>query len=71
MADTDDFLSKLKLKVSEQLKSQKVGYLLGAGSSYLDNRGYPLAFEIWDRIKRQNQRQAKAERYPIKTRQRG
>ncbi len=51
MADTDDFMSRLKIKVSEQLKGQKVAYLLGAGSSYLDNHGYPLAFEIWDRIK--------------------
>ncbi|MBI5033276.1 MAG: SIR2 family protein [Chloroflexi bacterium] len=35
----------------EQLKAVRVGYLLGAGSSYLDNAGYPLAFEVWDMIK--------------------
>ena len=28
-----------------------MGYLLGAGSSYLDNAGYPLAIELWDLIK--------------------
>ena len=38
-------------KVTEQLKAQRVGFLLGAGSSYLDNTGYPLAFELWDLIK--------------------
>ena len=37
--------------MSWQLHSQKVGYLLGAGSSYLDNSGYPLAFELWGQIK--------------------
>ena len=46
-----DFTSALEAKVAEQLKAQRVGYLLGAGSSYLDNAGYPLAFELWDLIK--------------------
>lgn len=46
-----DFTSSLEAKVAEQLKAQRVGYLLGAGSSYLDNAGYPLAFELWDLIK--------------------
>ena len=41
-----DFTSALEAKVAEQLKAQRVGYLLGAGSSYLDNAGYPLAFEL-------------------------
>jgi hypothetical protein len=51
LADTDDLIIRLKLKVSEQLISQKVGFLLGAGSSYVDNHGFPLAFDIWDRSK--------------------
>jgi hypothetical protein len=51
MRKTLDFTSALELKVSEQLKSQRVGYLLGAGSSYLNGRGYPLSFELWDKIK--------------------
>lgn len=46
-----DFTSSLEAKVAEQLRAQRVGYLLGAGSSYLDGRGYPLSFELWDLIK--------------------
>ena len=46
-----DFILNLELKVTEQLKSHRVGYLLGAGSSHLDNTGYPLATELWDLIK--------------------
>ena len=46
-----EFIGALEKKVAEQLKSQKVGYLLGAGSSYLDGAGYPLAYELWDVIK--------------------
>ena len=30
---------------------KRVGYLLGAGSSYLNGSGYPLSFELWDKIK--------------------
>lgn len=50
MAGTD-FSAALELKVAEQLRGQRVGYLLGAGSSYLDGSGYPLATELWDLIK--------------------
>jgi len=39
------------MKVAEQLEAQHVGYLLGAGSSYLDNAGYPLASQVWKQIK--------------------
>ena len=46
-----DFARAIEAKVTEQLKGQRVGYLLGAGSSYLDNAGYPLAFELWDLAK--------------------
>jgi len=51
MTTEPDFTSELEAKVAQQLKSQLVGYLLGAGSSNLDDAGYPLAFELWDRIK--------------------
>lgn len=51
MVAASDFISELDRKVSEQLRSQRVGYLLGAGSSYLDGNGYPLAFQLWDFIK--------------------
>jgi len=46
-----DFIHTLETKVREQLSSQRVGYLLGAGSSYLSGNGYPLADELWDKIK--------------------
>ena len=46
-----DFITTLESKVAEQLGSQRVGYLLGAGSSYFNGAGYPLAFELWDLIK--------------------
>ncbi len=51
MATVSDFKNSIEAKVAGQLRSQRVGYLLGAGSSYLDNAGYPLAFELWDLIK--------------------
>lgn len=53
MTEISDFISKLEAKVAEQLRAQRVGYLLGAGSSYLDGDGYPLASQIWTRIKDQ------------------
>jgi SIR2-like protein len=46
-----EFTSALESKITEQLQSQRVGYLLGAGSSYLNGNGYPLSFELWDKIK--------------------
>ena len=51
MTTAPDFTSALEAKVVEQLKAQRVGYLLGAGSSNLDNIGYPLSFELWHLIK--------------------
>ena len=51
MTTASEFTMELEAKVAQQLRSQRIGYLLGAGSSYLDGIGYPLAFELWDRIK--------------------
>ena len=51
MTTPADVRVRLQLKVSEQLQSQRVGYLLGAGSSYVDGKGYPLAGELWNAIK--------------------
>ncbi len=48
---TDHYIKRLESHVSTQLKSQRVGYLLGAGSSYLNGIGYPLAIELWDLVK--------------------
>ncbi len=45
-----DFLHAMEIKVREQPNAQRVGCLLGAGSSYLDGTGYPLALEFWDGI---------------------
>jgi hypothetical protein len=51
MAAASDFTVELEAKVAQQLKSRRVGYLLGAGSSYFNGNGYPLAFQLWDLIK--------------------
>lgn len=45
------FHEHLEKKIQEQLCSQRVGFLLGAGASYLDGRGYPLATQLWERIR--------------------
>ena len=41
----------LESKVKEQLQSQRVAFLLGAGSSYLDGEGYPLTSDLWNLIR--------------------
>ncbi len=51
MTAIKDFLQPLEEKVTEQLASQRVGYLLGAGSSYLEGYGYPLTNNLWGLIK--------------------
>jgi len=51
MSNRENFKEELERSVRSQLKSRNVGYLLGAGASYLEGSGYPLAFTIWDRIK--------------------
>ncbi len=61
----DTFIAKIEAKIREQLTSQKVGFLLGAGSSYLSGHGYPLAGQLWGKIsadlpqKERNEIQAK------------
>jgi hypothetical protein len=51
MSASSDFPQRLESKVTEQLKAQRVGYLMGAGSSYLNGAGYPLASDLWEQIK--------------------
>ncbi len=51
MTSDTGFNRALESKVREQLASQRVGYLLGAGASYLDGHGYPLTSELWSNIK--------------------
>ena len=53
MTDATQFTVALETKIAEQLRAQRVGYLLGAGSSYIGGSGYPLTFELWDLIKDQ------------------
>jgi len=47
----DEFHRKLELKVRQQLKSQRVAFLLGAGSAHLGGSGYPLTTHVWDLIR--------------------
>ena len=51
MIKSENFTTELEKSIRLQFKSKNVGYLLGAGASYLDGSGYPLALTIWDRIK--------------------
>ena len=51
MSETESFIAEIERSIRKQLTSKNVGYLLGAGASYLNGAGYPLAFTIWDRIK--------------------
>ncbi len=46
-----DFHNRLESKIRQQLRSQRVGFLLGAGASYLEGKGYPLATQLWERIR--------------------
>lgn len=51
MTGTDEFIKRLDSYVVQQFRSQRIGYLLGAGSSFLNSSGYPLAMQLWDQIK--------------------
>ena len=51
MPPTADFASRLEAKISNQLGAQRVGFLLGAGSSFLDGAGYPIASALWESIR--------------------
>ena len=51
MVEENEFIYRIEKKVVDQLHSQRVSSLLGAGSSFLDGKGYPLAREIWELIK--------------------
>lgn len=45
------FIENLERKVHEHLAGQHIGYLLGAGSSYLNGDGYPLTLKLWETIR--------------------
>ncbi len=48
--DMSDFIERIESKVEQQLGSQRVAFLLGAGSAHLRGTGYPLAGELWNVI---------------------
>ena len=50
MSSTSSFIDTLEKKVRQQFASQNVGYLLGAGASYLDGNGFPLSEQLWAHI---------------------
>ncbi|HUU82220.1 MAG TPA: hypothetical protein VM243_01830 [Phycisphaerae bacterium] len=45
-----NFTDRLEGKVRQQLAARRVGFLLGAGASFLNGDGYPLATQLWERI---------------------
>jgi hypothetical protein len=51
MKSADNFLARVISKVTEQIHGRKAGFLLGAGTSYLNGQGYPLAHDIWPVIR--------------------
>ena len=51
MKKTLTFEERLYNKLREQIKGKKVGFLLGAGASFLNGSGYPLANELWPAIR--------------------
>lgn len=51
MARTQTFEARLLNKVHEQVTGRNTGFLLGAGASYLNGRGYPLASGLWPAIR--------------------
>ena len=50
LARGNDYLGRIERKIREQLGSVRVGFLLGAGASYLEGAGYPLAPQLWANI---------------------
>lgn len=50
MSQAQSFESRLRAKLREQICGRNVGYLLGAGASYLNGRGFPLAGGLWPAI---------------------
>lgn len=51
MKKTSTFEERLYVKLREQIKGKKVGFLLGAGASFLSGNGYPLANGLWEAIR--------------------
>lgn len=47
------FEGRLSDKLREQIKGRRAGFLLGAGASFLEGSGYPLALGLWPAIRNQ------------------
>ncbi len=47
------FRDRLLAKAREQIRGRRTGFLLGAGASFLNGEGYPLAPGLWSAIKAQ------------------
>ncbi len=45
------FEEKLRAKIEQQIHSREVGFILGAGASFLNGAGYPLASGLWNAIR--------------------
>lgn len=46
MTGSLDFKARLEAKINEQLRAQRVGYLFGAGSPYLNGAGDPARVKV-------------------------
>ena len=46
----NSFRQDIESEIREQTNSKMVGFLMGAGSSYLDGQGYPLSDNLWKKI---------------------
>jgi hypothetical protein len=53
MNKSNTFVDRLYLKLREQITGRRAGFLLGAGASFLQGTGYPLAAGLWPAIRTQ------------------
>ena len=51
MSVNSNYLVRVEKKVKQQLTGARSVFLLGAGSSYLNGNGYPLADQLWESIR--------------------
>jgi len=51
VTENGEWHRRLTEKFDQQIRSQRVGFLLGAGTSYLGGSGYPLASSLWEHIR--------------------
>lgn len=44
------YAEQLERRIRQHVRGNRVGFLLGAGSSFLNGAGYPLAGALWHEI---------------------